>query len=98
MPRFWNDVAQGRWTNVVQKLRDFGDRYPTRRNAEADLLQRAIDRGALIAFKAQRDYTVQPGDTLSEIAVRLGASTEELGLDNGITDYDTIYSGQVLYY
>ncbi len=98
MPRFWSDVAGGRWVNVVQKLRDFGDRYPTRRNAEADLLQRAIDRGALIAYEAQGDYIVQPGDTLSEIAARLGASIEDLALKNGIIDYDTIYSGQVLYY
>jgi hypothetical protein len=92
MPNFWSDVTEGRWNIVIQKLRNFGDRYPTRRNTEADLLQRAIDRAAL------GDYTVQPDDTLSKIASQLGTSVEYLAARNGITDPDTIYSGQVLYY
>jgi nucleoid-associated protein YgaU len=92
MPNFWSDVTEGRWESVIQKLRDFGDRYPSRRNAEADLLQGAFERGDF------RDYTVQPGDTLSKIALQLGASDEYLAARNGITDPDAIYGGQVLYY
>jgi LysM repeat protein len=92
MPNFWSDVTEGRWESVIKKLRDFGDRYPTRRNAEADLLQRAFERGDF------RDYIVQPGDTLSKIASQLGTSDEYLAARNGITDPDAIYSGQVLYY
>ena len=92
MPNFWSDVTEGRWKSVVQKLRNFGDRYPTRRNAEADLLERAIDRGDLGA------YVVQPGDTLSEIASRLGISIEHLVAHNDIADPDIVYSGQVLYH
>ncbi len=88
MPNFWSDVTEGRWNIVVQKLRNFGDRYPTRRN----LLQRGIDSAAL------GDYIVQPDDTLSKIASQLGTSIEYLAARNGITDPDTIYSGQVLYY
>ena len=92
MPNFWSDVTEGRWESVIQKLRDFGDRYPSRRNAEADLLRGAFERGDF------RDYTVQPGDTLSKIALQLGASDEYLAARNGITDPDGIYGGQVLYY
>lgn len=46
-PHIWGDVTQGRWEDAVKELRNFGDNYPGRRNAEADLLQKAIDRGAL---------------------------------------------------
>ena len=77
---------------MIHKLRTIGDRYPTRRNTEADLLQRATDSAAL------GDYVVQPDDTLSKIASQLGTSVEYLAARNGITDPDTIYSGQVLYY
>jgi LysM repeat protein len=41
-------------------------------------------------------YTVAPGDTLSEIALRYGVSVEELADANGIVDPDYILSGQVL--
>ncbi len=92
MPSFWSDVTEGRWKSVIQKLRNFGDRYPSRRNAEADLLERAIDRGDLGA------YVVQPGDTLAEIVSRLGIPIESLVAHNDITDLDIVYSGQVLYH
>ena len=92
MPNFWSDVTEGRWNSVAQKLRNFGDRYPTRRNAEADLLERGIDRAAL------GGYVVQPGDTLSGISSQLGIPIGSLVARNGITDPDVIYSGQVLYY
>ncbi|MCC6793253.1 MAG: hypothetical protein IT336_16330 [Thermomicrobiales bacterium] len=46
-PRFWAAVTDGRWADAVAELRAFGDDYPTRRNLEADLLQTALDRGAL---------------------------------------------------
>ena len=92
MPNFWSDVTEGRWNSVAQKLRNFGDRYSTRRNAEADLLERGIDRAAL------GGYVVQPGDTLSGISSQLGIPIGSLVARNGITDPDVIYSGQVLYY
>jgi hypothetical protein len=46
-PNFWNDVTSGHWQDAVDELRNFGDAYPTRRNAEANLLQQAIDNGTL---------------------------------------------------
>lgn len=39
-PNFWYQVTQGDWEAALANLRDFGDRYPTRRNKEADLLAR----------------------------------------------------------
>ena len=92
LPNFWDDVTQGRWDEATQTLRDFGDRYPERRNEEADLLQQAIERGDLAA------YLVQPGDTLSGIASRRGTSTEYLAARNGVPDPNLVYGGQPLYY
>lgn len=37
-PNFWRQVTQGDWTGAIDNLRDFGDKYPTRRNKEAELL------------------------------------------------------------
>ncbi|MEG0378617.1 MAG: LysM peptidoglycan-binding domain-containing protein, partial [Eubacterium sp.] len=41
-------------------------------------------------------YTVQSGDTLSEIAERFGTTYEQLASLNGIADPNIIYPGQVL--
>ena len=41
-------------------------------------------------------YTVQQGDTLSEIAARYGTTVNELVRLNNIADRDLIYPGQVL--
>lgn len=38
-PAFWRQVTSGDWIAAVNNLRDFKDRYPTRRNKEADLLE-----------------------------------------------------------
>lgn len=43
-------------------------------------------------------YVVEPGDTLSEIAVRLGTSVEYLASYNGVADPDLIFDGSTLYY
>lgn len=41
-------------------------------------------------------YTVQPGDTLSEIAIKYGISWEYLAQINNLSDPNLIYPGQVL--
>lgn len=41
-PNFWRQVTSGDWSGALANLRNFGDRYPTRRNKEADLLARVI--------------------------------------------------------
>lgn len=41
-------------------------------------------------------HTIQPGETLSEIAQQYGVTLTELMAANGITDADSIYSGQQL--
>jgi LysM repeat protein len=41
-------------------------------------------------------YTVQAGDTLGQIALRFGTSTQQIVLLNGLTNADLIYVGQVL--
>ena len=91
-PDFWGDVTQGRWDEATQTLRDFGDRYPDRRNEEAALLEQAIGRGDLAS------YLVQPGDTLAGVASRRGTSPDYLAARNGLANPNVIYSGQALYY
>jgi hypothetical protein len=78
LPNFWGDVTQGRWDEATQTLRNFGDRYPARRNEEANLLEQAIARGDLAS------YLVQPGETLSGIASRRGVPAEYLAARNGV--------------
>lgn len=41
-PKFWKAVSSQDWPTAVGILRDFGDAYPSRRNLEADLLQRIV--------------------------------------------------------
>lgn len=43
-------------------------------------------------------YVAAPGDTLSEVAMQLGTTTEYLASYNGIPDPDYIQSGQTIYY
>tara|TARA_Y100000310_G_scaffold83227_1_gene79880 strand:+ start:1707 stop:2585 length:879 start_codon:yes stop_codon:yes gene_type:complete len=40
---FWQQVINGQWQEALANLRNFGDRYPTRRNLEADILQQGIE-------------------------------------------------------
>ncbi|MFL1483206.1 pesticin C-terminus-like muramidase [Marinobacter sp. LN3S78] len=41
-PGFWDAVTSQDWKRTVEELRDFKDAYPTRRNKEADLLERIL--------------------------------------------------------
>jgi len=43
-PRFWQQVTQQEWQAAIDNLRDFGDKYSTRRNKEADLLEQWFSR------------------------------------------------------
>lgn len=38
-PNFWMQITSCDWSGALKNLRNFGDRYPTRRNKEADLLE-----------------------------------------------------------
>lgn len=38
-PNFWRQVTTGDWWSALANLRNFGDRFKTRRNIEADLLE-----------------------------------------------------------
>ncbi|XP_077993691.1 uncharacterized protein LOC144447518 [Glandiceps talaboti] len=38
-PEFWGFVTNQKWPETIQNLRNFGDKYPTRRGKEATLLE-----------------------------------------------------------
>ncbi|WP_395338024.1 pesticin C-terminus-like muramidase [Ningiella sp. W23] len=40
-PSFWRCVINQDWHGAIVELRDFGDRYPSRRNKEADYVEHA---------------------------------------------------------
>jgi GH24 family phage-related lysozyme (muramidase) len=42
-PNFWRQITEGDWGGALANLRAFGDRYPTRRNKEADRLAESIE-------------------------------------------------------
>lgn len=41
-PNFWGQVTNQEWNKALANLREFGDDYDTRRNKEADLLEKAL--------------------------------------------------------
>lgn len=41
-PKFWHQVTTLDWIGAIANLRDFGDRYDTRRNIEADYLEKSL--------------------------------------------------------
>ncbi len=43
-PNFWKQVNESDWLGALANLRNFGDRYPTRRNKEADLLESRLNQ------------------------------------------------------
>lgn len=45
VPKFWKQATELNVRGMIEELRDFGDRYPTRRNKEADYLAKHIDQG-----------------------------------------------------
>ena len=49
-----------------------------------------------IASAETSQYTVQPGDSLNDVAARLGVTTRELVLLNDLRDGDALQVGQVL--
>lgn len=43
VPQFWSYATRGMWDKVIEELRNFGDKYPTRRNKEANYLQESLN-------------------------------------------------------
>lgn len=41
-PKFWTYITENDWESTIEELRHFNDRYPTRRNKEADYLEIAM--------------------------------------------------------
>ena len=77
------EVKAGRYGNGDDRKAVLGDRY--------DEVQGIVngDGGGIV-------YTVQPGDTLSDIAARYGTTYQSLAAANGIEDPNKIYPGQRL--
>lgn len=46
-PNWWKQVTTGDWEGAYNNLRDFGDKYKTRRNREADLIMEMKNNGSI---------------------------------------------------
>ena len=57
---------------------------------------RALAAVSALMVASSASYTVRPGDTLSEIAARLGLPAAEIATANGVTNPDRIFAGQRL--
>ena len=77
-------------------LEDFDFSQPPRRPVVLPTHPSASTGGPPPAGAAQA-YEVQPGDTLSEIAERLGTTVGAMAQANGIEDPNLIFAGQTLY-
>lgn len=56
----------------------------------------AAPTGITASSESSSSYQVRAGETLSEIAARLGVNADALARQNGITDPNLVWSGQVL--
>ena len=54
-PRFWGFVTNGQWLEAVNELKDFGDDFPSRREAEAELLFLAYRKASVREAKIFRE-------------------------------------------
>ena len=46
-PLFWKQVTTGQWQAATQNLQNFGDKYPSRRHKEENLIVQDIEDGEL---------------------------------------------------
>lgn len=84
-----DEVIAGKWGNGQERkdrLIEAGYNY----NEIQDIVNDKL------GYNSQITYTVQPGDTLSEIAQRYGTTYQELADKNGIENPNLIFPGQVI--
>lgn len=55
-PNFFNLVATKDWKAAVKELRNFGDKYPTRRKKEANLLENLVPKSSTKTFDSATDF------------------------------------------
>ena len=84
-----DEVIAGQWGNGDDRRNRL-----SQAGYDPDAVQAIVN--AKLQPPAQQTYTVQSGDTLSGIAARYGTSWQQLASDNGISDPNVIYPGQVL--
>lgn len=84
------EVIAGKWGNGEdrkKRLQDAGYDY----NAIQDIVNKKMNGGSNVV-----KYTVKAGDTLSGIAKKYGTTYQKIAADNGISNPNKIYPGQVL--
>ena len=84
-----NEVIAGKWGNGntrKSKLQAAGYDYNT--------IQNLVNKKLGVTSSSNQYYTIQSGDTLSEIAARYGTSISQLQSWNDIKNANLIYAGQ----
>lgn len=88
--------ATGHVTNKQTKITRYaaGAKHPYNTTGDLGWIDAASIKA--IGGAAKTTYTVKPGDTLSGIAAKYGTTYQKIAADNGISNPNLIYPGQVL--
>jgi len=91
------DTIAKSFNTSLAALAELNDLENPSRIYPGQVLQIPIGGPAGNVIPAPGTYTVLPGDTLLEVAIRFGISVAELAHANGIANYHLIYPGRVLF-
>lgn len=85
-----DEVIAGQWGNGDDRRNRL-----SQAGYDPDAVQAIVNAKLGVSSQGQT-YTVQSGDTLSGIAAKFGTSWQQLASDNGISDPNVIYPGQII--
>lgn len=86
-----NEVLKGQWGNGAERKNKL-----TAAGYDYDTIQKIVNNKVGTPKPSYVTYTVKRGDTLSSIAVRYHTNYRKIASDNGISNPNRIYVGQVL--
>jgi len=77
-PRFWSFLTQGKLDEAVAELKDFGDRYQSRRQSEAAFLEKGLKE---MAKEKTPDVIDQTEDMVAMLGIESPEELEELAVE-----------------
>ena len=86
-----DEVIAGKWGNGVDRRNRI-----TAAGYDYNEVQKEVNKRSSSSSSSAKYYTVQSGDTLSEIASKFGTTYQNIAKLNGISNPNRIYAGQKL--
>jgi LysM repeat protein len=81
---------------VIRTLPSSGSSTPSTATTQRTTPAKTTTTGRRARRRAARTYTIRPGDTLSQVAVRTGVSVQRLQELNPRVDAGALHAGQTL--